>query len=123
MLSAAGDGATNRGFGNEGLFLKGQKEYEGFLVVKSSAPVTLSVSLAPFGGGTPLASTTLSSKGGNWTEVPFTLTPSASTACEGIAVTDANKLAETRERETYSSPKQPRTSSCQTPKTQEIRVY
>jgi hypothetical protein len=50
------------------------------------------VALAPFGGGPSLAITTVTFPGGNWTEVPFALTPSASTECEGIDVAAANKL-------------------------------
>ena len=84
-------GAANSGFGNEGLYLVGGKEYEGYLVLRSAHAATITVSLLS-SGPTPLATTTLSFAGGEWAEVPFRLTPSASAECVGIDNAAANKL-------------------------------
>ena len=92
LLSHAGDGATNRGFAGEGLFLEAGKQYDGFLVLKSAAAVTLRVSLEPRGGGgAPLATADVDFSGGdgNWTEVPFSLTPSKGAGCVGLSFSEA----------------------------------
>ena len=97
VLSASGAAATNRGFGNEGLFLEGGKLYEGFLVlqVSSGKPASVEVRLeqrgAPLGDrDAPLARATLQIPAGTsqWTKVPFTLTPSATQPCVGISDTE-----------------------------------
>jgi hypothetical protein len=82
-------GLGNRGFRNEGLFLRGGKEYEGYLFVQANNSVTIEVSVRayslqpavvlaraalPFDGG-----------GGKWTRLNFTLTPSDDAPCEAIA--------------------------------------
>jgi hypothetical protein len=104
LPASSGAGATNRGFAGEGLYLKQGKEYEGYLVIKSSAPVKITVALEPHGGGggggggvggggaaaAPFASTVVSFSGGNWTELPFTLTPNKGTECEGVSTIDAH---------------------------------
>ena len=48
VLSASGAAATNRGFGNEGMFLEGGKLYEGFQV-SSGEPASVEVNLKIFG--------------------------------------------------------------------------
>ena len=93
LLSKVGDGATNSGFGNEGLYLVGGKEYEGYLVLQSANVATITVSLLTSESQPePLATTTLHFPGGEWAEVPFRLTPSASAECVGIDNAAANKL-------------------------------
>ena len=93
LLSEMGDGAANSGFGNEGLYLVGGKEYEGYLVLQSANAATITVSLLTSESQqASLATTTLSFAGGEWSEVPFRLTPSASAECVGIDNAAANKL-------------------------------
>jgi len=89
LLASAGDGAVNRGFGGEGLFLQPGKEYDGYLVLKSSAPTTVTVSLRPFGGGAALATANVKFAGGNWSAAKFTLMPSAGTSCVGVSAAEA----------------------------------
>jgi hypothetical protein len=94
LLSHAGDGATNRGFAGEGLFLEAGKQYDGFLVLKSAAAVTLRVSLEPRGGvGAPFAQAAIHFSGGedSWTEVPFSLTPSKGAECVGMSFSEAQR--------------------------------
>jgi hypothetical protein len=64
---------TNRGLGNEGLFIEAGKDYEGFFFAKSESPVTLVVQLVHKGTNAVLSSTTITSPGGNWTMLNFTL--------------------------------------------------
>eukprot|EP00040_Diaphanoeca_grandis_P029054 m.169180 g.169180 ORF g.169180 m.169180 type:complete len:708 (-) comp31555_c0_seq2:346-2469(-) len=95
VLSANGT-ATNRGFGNEGLFVIANKVYEGYLVLKSSEPVQVTVTLerrgVPGSDHSPLAQSTLQFAGGNWTKVSFNMTTNEGAACEGI--TDAEVVSE-----------------------------
>jgi alpha-L-arabinofuranosidase len=86
LVLDVGGSATNRGLGNAGLYLRGGREYEGYLVLKAEGPVTLRVSLEPTGGGPPLAAKELEVRTlpGIWTKVDFSLTPSQNTECEGI---------------------------------------
>ena len=87
-------GMANRGIGNEGFALAAQ-EYEGYLVVLAPAAVNVTVVLADRGsggggggggGGVVLASASLAVPASpDWQRVPFSLMPSAATACQGIA--------------------------------------
>ena len=90
LLGTQGDGATNRGFAGEGLFLQAAKQYEGFLVLKSTAAAEVTVTLEPHGGGEALASTTVKYAGGNWSEIAFALMPSGGTTCVGMSFEAAN---------------------------------
>ncbi len=76
-------GWANRGLGNEGLFLEGGKEYQGYLFASSPAAVDITVQLQDYTTTPPsvLASSTLAFTGGNWTMLNFTLTPSVGTVC------------------------------------------
>ena len=78
----------NRGFQNEGLFLRGGMLYEGFLFAKSASASTVEVSVrgyVPNSNETqPLASASLAFSGGDWTRLNFTLTPSKDAPCVGI---------------------------------------
>ena len=78
-------GSANRGMGGEGLALAAAP-YDGFAVVLAPAGAALYVALRPRGGGAPLAAATLPlPPSAAWQLVNFSLTPSAPTACEGIA--------------------------------------
>ena len=81
-------GLANRGFRNEGLFLQGNKAYEGYLFVKSTAAATLEVSVRSYRPSSTwtkqLASASLPFGGGNWTRLDFHLTPSEEAPCTGI---------------------------------------
>jgi len=84
-------GVSNRGVGNEGLFLAAA-EYVGYVFVKvpagAPAPAQLVVQLVDYAAGVTLAaaaSAVSPAADGGWVRVNFTLTPSAGTACEGIA--------------------------------------
>lgn len=91
LLRSRGGGATNRGFAGEGLHLEAGKPYEGFVVLRSAAAACLSVRLEPFGGGAALATTTLEFAGGNWTKIPFSLTPTNGSDCVGLDFEDAQR--------------------------------
>lgn len=85
---ASGSGTVrlvHRGMGNEGLVVQGGKEYEGYFFARATAATTVTVALNDYTSSTPLASTTVNIPGtGVWTQLSFTLTPSASTTCTGI---------------------------------------
>eukprot|EP01052_Picozoa_sp_SAG31_P043290 SAG31_NODE_7164_length_1770_cov_1.464671_1_plen_145_part_01 len=89
-MLTSGDGAVNRGFAGEGLYLQAKKVYEGYLVLKSAGPINLTVSLTPFGGGEPLATANIAYSGGNWSQINFELTPSETTDCVGLKATEAH---------------------------------
>ena len=77
-------GVANRGIGNEGLFLTGQKVYEGYLFARSAsgsgASAVLHVALQNFETGATLATQQLTiPAGSNWTRYNLSLTPSADT--------------------------------------------
>jgi hypothetical protein len=77
---------TNRGLGNEGLYLVGGQEYEGYAFYKADAPVQLSVALRNYVTGEILANVTVNAAAtSTWTMFNFTLKPAASTNCTGIA--------------------------------------
>jgi hypothetical protein len=93
VLGPGPGSATNRGFGNEGLPLQAGKVYEGYLVARSAEAVEVTVTLEPRGsrvGAPPLASAAVSIPAGNWSKLPFSLTPNASVTCAGI--TDSEVL-------------------------------
>jgi hypothetical protein len=88
-------GIANRGLGNEGLFLEGNKEYEGyfFALGQPGTSVDVTVQFRDTTSNTVLATqtvpvTTPSGVKGldadSWIMVNFTLTPTASTECVGI---------------------------------------
>ncbi len=79
-------GAANRGMGGEGLALVAGKQYDGFAVVLAPRGASLYVSLRPRGGGAPLATSTLQLPPSDaWQLANFSLMPSVSTVCTGIA--------------------------------------
>lgn len=91
-------GVANRGIGNEGLFLIGQKAYEGYLFARSAtgsgASAVLHVALQNFETGATLATQQLTIRAGsNWTRYNLSLTPSADTPCSGIVAPDRNGAA------------------------------
>jgi alpha-N-arabinofuranosidase len=90
-LGTKGAGATSRGFAGEGLFLEGGKRYEGYLVLKAEGAATVTVTLEPRGGGAPLATAEVQFGGGNWSEVPFMLTPNRATECVGLHFYEAQQ--------------------------------
>ena len=81
-------GQANRGFRNEGLYVRKGLVYEGYLFVKSAAAAVIDVSLrayTPGGNGTrPLSQAMLPFGGGNWSRLNFTLRPAEDALCEGI---------------------------------------
>lgn len=85
---ASGTGAVrlvHRGMGNEGLLLQGGKDYEGYFFARANVATTVTVALNDYTSTTTLASTTVTIPGGGaWTQLPYTLTPSANTTCNGI---------------------------------------
>lgn len=82
-------GVANRGLGNEGLVFAGGQSYEGFLFAQAGAQVQLAVRLEDYVSGQVLAEAHINVPAtSNWTRFDFTLTPSASTACEGISPAD-----------------------------------
>jgi hypothetical protein len=90
-------GLTNRGMGNEGLAFRappgGAAFYEGWLLARAdgAAAVAVTVALRDYTSNATLAEASLTLPGnpagaaGPWTNLTFTLTPSAGTACVGIA--------------------------------------
>jgi hypothetical protein len=86
-------GITNRGMGNEGLYFVGGKEYEGWALMRSdtSDAVTVYVAMRDYTTNVTLAETSLVLPGnpdganGSFTNISFTLTPSAGAECVGIA--------------------------------------
>lgn len=82
-------GITNRGMGNEGLFLVAGAEYEGYVIARGDdgdAPVSLAVILRDRFLNATLATTTLTVPGGGvWANLTFSFTASGNTTCEGIA--------------------------------------
>ena len=88
---ADGDGASNRGMGNEGLSLEGGKPYEGRFYARAddSTGATVVLSLRNYATGSVLASTTVEVPphqfgAANFSRFNFSLTPVASTDCHGI---------------------------------------
>ena len=73
---------NHRGMGNEGLVFQGDKVYEGYIFARALAPTTVTVALRAVDSGATLASAALAVPGGGgWTQLNYTLTPSASTTC------------------------------------------
>lgn len=83
-------GATNRGIGNEGLYLEPGKEYEGYFFAKAFVPVTVSVMLRNYETNTTLAQQQVKVVGGggsgegDWTRYDFSFTTQGGTDCAGI---------------------------------------
>ena len=90
-VTAAGGmvGMWNRGLGNEGLYLEAGKEYEGFFFARCATPVALVARIEDYRRNATLAEWSEQFDCGvsadAWVRRNFTLTPSAGTACEGIA--------------------------------------
>lgn len=78
-------GVANRALSNEGMFFE-PKEYEGYFFAAASKPVTLEVRLENYVSKTVLAKQTIHFPGGEWAMQNFSMTPSAGTTCEGIAI-------------------------------------
>lgn len=75
---------VHRGMGNEGLVFQGGKNYEGYIFARANADTKLTVALNDYVGGKVLDSTVVTVPGsGAWTQLPYNLTPSAGTTCEG----------------------------------------
>lgn len=83
LLPAGGAAALNRGFAGEGLYVEGDKDYNGYLLVTSPGPVKIGVKLQRL-DGLELSTATLFFAGGPWTRIKFTLMPSIGTDCTGI---------------------------------------
>ena len=85
---SSGTGAVrlvHRGMGNEGLVFASGKPYEGYIFARSDAATTITVALRDYTGSVVLASMDISvPAGGAWTQLFYTLTPSAGTNCIGI---------------------------------------
>eukprot|EP01043_Picozoa_sp_COSAG02_P035037 COSAG02_NODE_2485_length_8709_cov_23.301394_1_plen_247_part_00 len=78
-------GVTNRGIGNEGLFLKSGMEYEGYFFAKTAKASKMTVMLRNWETKAVLATQDLVvGPSTNWTKYSFTMTASNSTICEGI---------------------------------------
>ena len=78
-------GVTNRGIGNEGLFLRTGMEYEGYFFVKATKTSKMTVMLRNWETKAVLATQDLViGPSTNWTKHSFTMTASNSTTCEGI---------------------------------------
>jgi len=89
-LSYTGGSGTvrlaHRGMGNEGLVFEAGKPYEGYVFARANTATAVTVALRDYEGGKVLATTVVNvPAGGAWTQLPYTLTPSGSTNCEGIS--------------------------------------
>lgn len=83
-------GISNRGLGNHGYALQAGKPYDGYLYAKGTPGVTvpIAVRLADTVTGELLGEIVIPftpTVNSSWTRLNFTLTPSASTSCVGIA--------------------------------------
>jgi hypothetical protein len=75
---------VHRGMGNEGLVLQGGKPYEGYVFARADATSRLTVSLRDYQTQVTLASAVVMVPGGGgWTQLNYTLTPTAGTTCVG----------------------------------------
>jgi len=85
---ASGTGAVrlaHRGMGNEGLFLQAGKDYEGYIWARADTATGVTVALRDYAGASVLASAVVNVPGGGaWTQLAYTLTPTAGTECVGI---------------------------------------
>ena len=78
-------GVTNRGIGNEGLFLQSGMEYEGYFFAKASKSSKMVVMLRNWETKAVLATQeVVVDPSTNWTQYSFTMTASNSTSCDGI---------------------------------------
>lgn len=83
-------GIGNRGLGNEGLFLHGGRDYEGYFFARGLPGTTVGVTVrfTDTTSGAVLASEVVQvitpADDNSWIQVNFTLTPSAGTSCVGI---------------------------------------
>jgi hypothetical protein len=89
ILYSGGSGvaaASNRGIGNEGLFLVEGRDYEGYFFAKAAKPVTVLVMLRNHLTKAVIAKQEVSvGASSSWTQHNFSLTAAAGTGCEGIA--------------------------------------
>ncbi len=91
LTGTGSGGVTNRGLSNAGMVFQGGKEYDGYIFARLPAEsngisVELHLSLENFVTNTTLATQVLSISGGSdFRRYNFSLTPSASTTCVGIA--------------------------------------
>ena len=97
LTFSSGTGAvawSNRGIGNEGLYLEAGKAYEGRVVVLAPAgAAALYVALNDYVSGTVLASARVAVPASpEWQVVDFSLAPVAGCACEGIPWTSNASL-------------------------------
>ena len=86
-LSSGGPlGWANRGIGNEGMSLAGGALYEGYLFVLAPAGATLWLAANDYVANTVIASASVAvAAAPDWQRVAFSLSPTAGTACVGIA--------------------------------------
>lgn len=71
--------------GNEGLFLKGGMEYEGYFFAKATKPTKMVVMLRNYESKATLAAhDVLINPSTNWTQYSFVMTATNSTTCDGI---------------------------------------
>eukprot|EP01052_Picozoa_sp_SAG31_P004252 SAG31_NODE_175_length_21352_cov_3.981508_2_plen_541_part_00 len=94
VLGPGAGSATNRGFGNEGLYLEKDKPYEAYLLARSTSTATeITITLEPRGGGgAPFATAVVPVLASNWSKIFVSLTPNSSASCVGI--TDAQVIKE-----------------------------
>ena len=77
---------AHRGMGNEGFFLQGSKDYEGFIFARADTATILTVALRDYSSGVVLSSSIVNvPAGGGWNQFNYSLTPSSGTQCVGIA--------------------------------------
>ncbi len=93
----------NRGLANEGLYLRGGRNYEGYFFARCAAPVTLVAQLEAYdtaGAPAVLAQWSTAFACGatpsEWVKLDFELTPASGTDCVGIAVGSDPNVACTR---------------------------
>ena len=98
--SMAGAGArraavANRGLGNEGLYFEAGKEYEGYFFAKADKPtnVVLTIESWDKSATTKVLATTTVSVNGAWQMLNFSLTPTATTECNGLVPESAEARA------------------------------
>ena len=88
LAFTSGTGAVrlvNRGMGHEGLVFSSGKPYEGYIFARADAATAVTVALRDYTGSVVLDSVVVNVPGGGaWTQLNYTLTPSASTSCVGI---------------------------------------
>jgi hypothetical protein len=79
-------GWSNRGIGNEGMYLVGGNLYDGYVFVLAPNGGSLYVAANDYVANNVLDSVTINVAASNvWQQIPFTLTPKANATCSAIA--------------------------------------